>query len=68
MPYTGNSQITAHSTTASLVRALRRIRDDIYETPLIQMSEEDRKFNLYSVTLANLYEIVPGKLSRPDPN
>ena len=35
MPYDAKTKITVHSTAASAVRAHRRIRDDIYETPLI---------------------------------
>ena len=35
MPYEANTTITVHSTAASAVRAHRRIRGEIYETPLI---------------------------------
>ena len=35
MPYDNSSKITVHSTAASAVRAHRRIKDNIFETPLI---------------------------------
>ncbi|MEE9428513.1 MAG: pyridoxal-phosphate dependent enzyme [Paracoccaceae bacterium] len=35
MPYDGKSKITVQSTATSSVRAHRRIRGDVYETPLI---------------------------------